>query len=138
MLRGCLALVGLVVVMAAATVLFVIKSFDSDIQTRSDLVAWVHEHGAQRRVEASRLRAHPPRAYREDRPLYFASRHGGGAVVGWITHEGIPARAWGVAYDPDGLIPGSTRLDFTWFGEFDLDRLRCEPIEGPWWYCRFT
>lgn len=86
-------------------------------------------------AEARDVVANPPEPGQpHGHRIFFPAKSGSGGVVGWIWTEGIPAKAWGVAYDPAGLGRAGVRDA----GEYSYGGYPCQPIDGPWYWCRFT
>ena len=53
--------------------------------------------------------------------------------VGWITHQGIPAKSWGLVFEPEqgvGSCRPQSAVDSTTLTD-------CEPVIDGWEFCRF-
>jgi hypothetical protein len=85
------------------------------------------------RAEAAELAANPPSGYRSTNPFLGTVPGRSEVVVGWVWSEAYFDAAWGVAYDPDGLLASDESVDFNYWGR----DFRCFPLYGSWYDCGF-
>jgi hypothetical protein len=124
--------VGILGVLAFAAVLV----FGSGPLGERGLHFRIHLVSSDYRSEAARLIASEPSVDRQGDGVHVVAREidGDRAMVGWVWVEGIPARSYGVVYDPDGLIDDRAAVEAD-EGPIWTIRL-CDHVTGPWYYCR--
>ena len=88
------------------------------------------------RAEAARLVAQP--AITHDGPvnghIVYREESGTRAMVAWRWRDGIPARVFGVVYDPQGLLDDGVKT-IPDAGSLWLIH-GCSHMHGPWHWCR--
>lgn len=88
------------------------------------------------RAQAARLVAEPPPP--REGPLHgrivYREVSGSRSMLGWVWRKGIPARAYGVVYDPDAMLADHAK-NTPDAGSLWTIR-QCNRIDGPWYWCR--
>jgi hypothetical protein len=94
--------------------------------------------GSAYRREARALIARPPsqRIATEGDRLVLRDAHHRRPVVFWVQGEGLPARTYGLAYDPERALRSGSQMVSD--RSNTLSGGLCDRIEGPWFWCEIN